>query len=71
MNLEAELAAHLALREIKTLVERGILTPLEAIDVCRELELEEAPLGALQRARLVDYLRALSDVWIRPKTAAD
>ncbi|CAB0853726.1 hypothetical protein FRC0314_01667 [Corynebacterium diphtheriae] len=70
MNLAVELQAHHHLEEVKTLLERGILTPHEAITVCERLEQPDAPLTSLQRACFVDYLKGLSDVWIQPDTPA-
>ncbi|WP_406710448.1 dihydroorotase [Trueperella pyogenes] len=67
MNLVAELRAHRQLEEVKTLLERGILTVSEAIAVCARLDQEDTPLAGLQRARFVDYLEGLSDVWIQPE----
>lgn len=71
MNLDAELHAYRQLEEVKTLLERGILTVPEAIAVCTRLDQEDAPLAGLQRARFVDYLEGLSDVWIQPETLSD
>lgn len=71
MNMAAELTAHHQLTEVKNLLERGILTPREAITVCQCLDAPEAPLAALQRASFVDYLEGLSDVWIQPETRYD
>lgn len=70
MNLPAEFKAHHQLAEVKTLLERGILTPREAITVCERLEQPDSPLAGLQRACFVDYLEGLSDVWIQPETPA-
>ncbi|MCQ9371166.1 dihydroorotase [Corynebacterium sp. 35RC1] len=71
MNIEAELKAHHQLTEVKQLLERGILTPREAITVCQRLDASDAPLAALKRACFVDYLEGLSDVWIQPETQSD
>ena len=66
MNMAAELTAHHQLTQVKKLLERGILTPREAIAVCSKLEHPDAPLAAHDRACFVDYLEGLSDVWIQP-----
>lgn len=67
MSLPVELQAHHQLEDAKTLLERGILTPREAITVCDRLEQPDAPLAGLQRACFVDYLQGLSDVWTQPE----
>lgn len=66
MSLASELQAHQQLDEVKHLLQRGILTPREAIAVCSKLEHPDAPLAAHDRACFVDYLEGLSDVWIQP-----
>lgn len=71
MNMAAELTAHRQLTQVKQLLERGILTPREAITVCQRLDTPDAPLAALQRACFVDNLEGLSDVWIQPETLSD
>lgn len=64
MNLQAELSSHLRLSRIKRLLEAGIITAEEAEQLCQPAYEENAPLGALEQACFVDYLRGLSDVWI-------
>lgn len=71
MNMAAELTAHHQLTQVKQLLERGILTPREAITVCQRLDAPDAPLAALQRASFVDYLEGLNDIWIQPETRSD
>lgn len=68
MSLQAELTSYRRLSHIKKLLEAGILTTTEAEQLCQLAIGEEAPLGALQQACFVDYLRGLSDVWIHGKT---
>ena len=67
MNLQAELTSHRRLSHIKKLLEAGIITTSEAEQLCQSDTGEDAPLGALQQACFVDYLRGLSDVWIQGK----
>ena len=45
MNMAAELTAHHQLTQVKQLLERGILTPREAITVCQRLDAPDAPLA--------------------------
>ncbi|MGV3103802.1 hypothetical protein [Rothia sp. 32237D007AR] len=64
MNLQAEFTSHQRLSRIRKLLEAGIITTSEAEQLCQSDTGEDAPLGELQMASFVDYLRGLSDVWI-------
>lgn len=65
MNPTAELTSYLHTTHIQLLVERGILTPSEAVDVLEHLPSFDAELGDLKRLVLLDILRGLSDEWIQ------
>lgn len=67
MNLQAELTSYRRLSHIKKLLDAGVITATEAERICQSAIGEDAPLGALQHACFVDYLRGLSDVWIHGK----
>lgn len=70
-DLKAEIKVYRQIEEIKTLLELKIISPSVALRAAELIDTEGAPLAAHKRACFVDYLRALSDVWIQAKNASD
>lgn len=70
-DLKAEIRVYRQIEEITTLLELKIISPAVALRAVQLIDVESAPLAAHKRACFVDYLEALSDVWIQEKTASD
>lgn len=70
-DLKAEIKVYRQIEEIKALLEMKIISPVVALRAVELINTEGAPLAAHKRACFVDYLEALSDVWIQEKTASD
>ncbi|QIU87414.1 dihydroorotase [Trueperella pyogenes] len=70
-DLKAEIRVYRQIEEIATLLDLEIISPATALSAAELINTEGAPLAAHKRACFVDYLEALSDVWIQAKTASD
>lgn len=70
-DLKAEIRVYRQIEEIATLLDLEIISPAVALKATRLIDTDGAPLAAHKRACFVDYLEALSDVWIQAKTASD
>lgn len=66
-DLKAEIRVYRQIEEITTLLELKIISPVVALRAVQLIDV----LAAHKRACFVDYLEALSDVWIQEKTASD
>ena len=70
-DLKAEIRVYRQIEEITTLLEWKIISPVGALRAEQLIDAESDPLAAHKRTCFVDYLEALSDVWIQEKTASD